>query len=95
MPTMRTIAQRELRNQSGEVLRDAERGARFVVTVDGRPVAQLVPLPKSPWVSREELTRLLQATPSDPTLLRDLARYGDRVTSARDPWIATRKKTRP
>jgi prevent-host-death family protein len=31
-----TIPQRELRNQAGAVLRRAERGERFTITVDGR-----------------------------------------------------------
>ncbi len=35
---------RELRNQVAAVVRRAEAGERIVVTVDGRPVAQLGPL---------------------------------------------------
>jgi prevent-host-death family protein len=35
---------RELRNQVATVVRRAEAGERIVVTVDGRPVAQLGPL---------------------------------------------------
>jgi prevent-host-death family protein len=38
------IGVRELRNQVAAVLRRAEGGERIVVTVDGRPVAQLGPL---------------------------------------------------
>jgi prevent-host-death family protein len=40
----RTIAQRDLRNDVASVLRDAEAGTTFTVTVRGRPVAQLGPL---------------------------------------------------
>jgi prevent-host-death family protein len=40
----RTIAQRDLRNDVARVLRDAEAGTTFTVTVRGRPVAQLGPL---------------------------------------------------
>jgi prevent-host-death family protein len=40
----RTIAQRDLRNDVASVLRDAEAGTMFTVTVRGRPVAQLGPL---------------------------------------------------
>ena len=39
----RTIPQRELRNNVSEVLRAAEAGETFTVTVRGRPVARLVP----------------------------------------------------
>lgn len=35
---------RELRNQVAAVVRRAEAGERIIVTVDGRPVAQLGPL---------------------------------------------------
>ena len=82
---MPTIPQRDLRNRSAEILRKAERGARFVVTVDGRPVAQLGPLPRRQWVPREELERLLRESPADPALEKDLARHADRL-DARDPW---------
>jgi prevent-host-death family protein len=39
-----TISQRELRNNSGEVLRRVQAGESYVVTNHGRPVARLVPL---------------------------------------------------
>ena len=87
---MPTIAQRDLRNRSGEILREAERGTSFVVTVDGRPVAQLGPIPRRRWVPREEAARLLRDAPFDPTLAKDLARHADRTTDKRDPW--TRKR---
>jgi prevent-host-death family protein len=41
---MATIPQRELRNQISAVLRRAEQGEHFIVTVGGRPVAELGPL---------------------------------------------------
>lgn len=40
----REITQRELRNQSGEIMRGLDRGETFVVTRNGVPVGQLVPL---------------------------------------------------
>ena len=42
-----TIGVRELRNQVASVLRRAGAGERVVVTVDGRPVAQVGPLTPS------------------------------------------------
>lgn len=39
----RVIPQRELRNNVAAVLRAAEAGESFTVTVHGRPVARLVP----------------------------------------------------
>lgn len=40
----RTIPQRELRNNVSAVLREAEAGTWFTITVRGRPVATLGPL---------------------------------------------------
>lgn len=37
------IGQRELRNDNAEIMRRVEAGERFVVTRNGRPVADLVP----------------------------------------------------
>lgn len=63
----RTIPQRELRNQIGAILREAEAGATFTITVRGRPVAQLGPVavrePRAD-VDRESIRRIL-ATPVD------------------------------
>jgi prevent-host-death family protein len=64
----RTIAQRDLRNDVGSVLRDAEAGTTFTVTVRGRPVAQLGPLdsPAAPRVEVDrETIRSILATPVD------------------------------
>jgi antitoxin (DNA-binding transcriptional repressor) of toxin-antitoxin stability system len=41
---VRQISQRELRNQSGQIMRALEAGESFVVTRDGAPVAELSPL---------------------------------------------------
>jgi prevent-host-death family protein len=38
------MTQRELRNDMGRVLREVEAGERLRITVDGRPVADLVPI---------------------------------------------------
>lgn len=38
-----TISQRELRNDSGTIMRRVEQGERFTVTRNGIPVAELVP----------------------------------------------------
>ncbi|WP_026930637.1 type II toxin-antitoxin system Phd/YefM family antitoxin [Glycomyces tenuis] len=49
-----TITQRELRNESGRILRAAERGEVFIVTRNGTPVARLSPIEsETPFVSAE------------------------------------------
>jgi prevent-host-death family protein len=45
------IAQKELRNNIGDVLRRAEAGETLTVTVAGRPVAELGPARRRRWVS--------------------------------------------
>jgi len=45
---MTDIPARDLRNDVSAVLRRVERGERLRVTVSGRPVAQLLPLPTRP-----------------------------------------------
>jgi prevent-host-death family protein len=61
-----------LRNHTAEVLRRVEAGERLQVTVDRRPVAELVPLPqRSAWVPRQRMIdSLVQA---DAQLRHDLA----------------------
>ncbi|HKI05862.1 MAG TPA: type II toxin-antitoxin system prevent-host-death family antitoxin [Thermoanaerobaculia bacterium] len=69
---MRTIPQRELRNRSGEILRQVESGEQFTITMEGRPVAVLGPYQKRQWISREELLKILRTQPADPALLEDV-----------------------
>jgi prevent-host-death family protein len=52
------IPQKELRNHVGDVLRRAEAGEEFTVTVAGRPVAQLGPTRPRQWVSGPALQRV-------------------------------------
>jgi len=44
LPVSSSVSVRELRNRVSEVLRRVEGGERVTVTVDRRPVAELVPL---------------------------------------------------
>jgi prevent-host-death family protein len=80
---MKTIPQRALRNESGMILRQAEAGERFVITVHGRPVAVLGPYERRQWVPAAAVREML-ATPTDPTLLDDLRRLEPETLV--DPW---------
>jgi prevent-host-death family protein len=87
---MTTIPQRELRNNVSEILRRAEAGEHFTITVAGRPVAELGPPPgKRGGASFADLRRILQETPVDPEWAEDLKRMReeDRANS-RDPWAS-------
>ncbi|MFL6259705.1 MAG: type II toxin-antitoxin system Phd/YefM family antitoxin [Thermoanaerobaculia bacterium] len=83
---MKTIAQRELRNQSGEILRQAEAGEQFTITVDGRPVATLGPYQKRQWVPTKDLIEMLRGLPPDPTLMDDIRELGGTLEDLGDPW---------
>lgn len=65
------VSVRDLRNHTAEVLKRVEAGQRLLITVDRRPVAQLVPLAgRSVWVPRRRVAEHLKQ--ADPALRRDL-----------------------
>jgi prevent-host-death family protein len=68
------IPQKELRNNVAEVLRRAEAGEEFTITVAGRPVAQLGPARRRVWVGGPELAKVW-ATPAPQTLADDLEHF--------------------
>ena len=85
---MTTIPQRELRNNVSDILRRAEQGERFTITVAGRPVAELGPPANAGrGATAAELWHVLQRTPVDQEWADDLARMReeDRADSV-DPW---------
>jgi prevent-host-death family protein len=43
-PVTETLSQRELRNESGRVLREVSEGRSFVLTNSGVPVGRIVPI---------------------------------------------------
>jgi prevent-host-death family protein len=71
----RVIPQRELRNNISSVLREAEAGQSFTVTVRGRAVARVVPAdgadePRTD-VDRATIRRIM-SLPPDPDLTAQL-----------------------
>jgi prevent-host-death family protein len=79
---VRTIPQKELRNDAGKVLRRAEAGEELTITVSGRPVARLGPARAAQWVPSHRLKELW-SSPPDPTLGKDLEGMGGEMA---DPW---------
>lgn len=57
------ISQRELRNDSGAVLRRVDAGERFIVTRNGSPVAELTPLRRSRFVRTDHLAEQMRNAP--------------------------------
>jgi len=70
---MRSIPQRELRNDITRILREVEAGESVEVTVDGRPVARLVPIDRRrTWVPREQILAIIERAPLDPRFSADI-----------------------
>lgn len=92
MSVERTIPQRELRNDVTRVLREAEAGTTFTITVRGRPVARLgppEPAKRRVDVPRETLRQIMRETPVDGAAwLRDIRSDEPPVDLDADPWRA-------
>lgn len=73
---MGEVASRELRNNTRAVLERVEAGEEVTITVDGRPVAAIVPLDRRPrFMKKEEFLRRIVRNQADPeltTFLREL-----------------------
>jgi antitoxin (DNA-binding transcriptional repressor) of toxin-antitoxin stability system len=75
----KTITQRELRTDSGRILRELARGESFVLTRKGVVVGQLVPVQRNPFVTASELVRAFANAPRIELeeLRRDVDRFLD------------------
>lgn len=71
----REVPIRELRNSTSNVIAELEAGERLTLTVNRRPVADILPHveQRDPWVSSSELRRIVREAPADTGLLEDLA----------------------
>jgi prevent-host-death family protein len=58
----RAITQRELRNQSGEIMQALDRGEEFIITRNGVPVGELRPARRR-FVSRAALRATISGAP--------------------------------
>jgi prevent-host-death family protein len=68
---IREVTQRELRNDSGEIMRALDSGESFVVTRRGVPVGQLTPVRRQRIVARDAVLRAFQsAVAIDPERFR-------------------------
>ena len=60
----REITQRELRNESGKIMRAVDHGESFIVTRNGDPVGELTPLYRKRFVPAEAAVALFRAAPA-------------------------------
>ena len=68
---MPNVTVRDLRNQGGRVLERVAAGESLTVTMDGRPVAELRPLPGLALSASALLARWRSLPPVDADLLRE------------------------
>ena len=60
----REITQRELRNGSGEIMRALDRGESFVVTRNGVPVGELLPIRARRFVAADAVVAAFAGAPT-------------------------------
>ena len=79
MGPMRTITQRQLRNDSAAILREVQAGQSLIVTRNGTPVAELRPVSPRRFVPREAIAEAARVAPRiDAARFRsDLDRFVD------------------
>lgn len=82
------IAQRDLRNDSADILRRVEAGEEFIVTRNGSPVAELRPVALRRGVARHRIAEAFRGVPlvALDRLRADLDEVAD--PSIADPWRA-------
>lgn len=84
---MATVASRDLRNHTAEVLRQVSDGTTVTVTVNGRPVAAISPIrsTRSQFLSKADIVALVTRHQADPALGRDLDVLAGDTTDDLDP----------
>lgn len=80
---MSDVSSRDLRNHTADVLRRVEAGERVRISVNRRPVAELVPLDRPRWTSGAKMERILRDSQADEGLLDDLAAIRSQVIEPR------------
>jgi len=81
----REISQRELRNDSGEIMRQLDRGKTFVVTRNGVAVGELTPIRRRRFVNADATCAAFAGTPViDAARFRhDIDRLADQAATPR------------
>lgn len=78
------ISQRELRNDSGEIMRRLDRGESFTVTRNGIPVGELRPIRRQEFVAAETVAEVFATAPAiSPEFRDDIDRVVDQDVSPR------------
>ena len=83
---MSTVASRDLRNHTADVLRQVSDGTRVTITVNGKPVAEIGPVrtTRPQFLTKAELAELISAHQADPGLSGDLEMLAGDTTDGLD-----------
>jgi prevent-host-death family protein len=86
---MKEVTDKDLRLRTRFLLRRVEAGESLVITVRGKPVADLIPHKPDAqrWMPRDELIALLETHSADPGLRDDLERLAGETTDELGPPI--------
>ncbi|MGN6217218.1 MAG: type II toxin-antitoxin system Phd/YefM family antitoxin [Solirubrobacterales bacterium] len=81
------VASRELRNDTAGLLRRVQRGERVVITLRGKPVADLIPHKEETgrWLTPAEVMEIREVASGDPTWAADLAKLREETTEDLGP----------
>ncbi len=78
---MTEVASRELRNKTRSLLDRVANGEHLTITVDGRPVAELIPpTSRHRWMGKDQFLSQVLKTQADPGLAADLAELAGEST---------------
>lgn len=71
---MTTVASRDLRNHTADVLRQVAEGTSVTITVNGKPVAEISPVrsTRAQFMTKADLLEIIASKQADPGLRRDL-----------------------
>ena len=84
---MAAVASRELRNNTRTLLDRVDAGETITITVDGRSVAELRPIPRRHrWMTRSEFVERLAPHQADAALRRDLHDLSPDTTDDLQAW---------
>ena len=80
-----TITQRELRNESGQIMRRLDQGETFIVTRNGAPVGELTPLRRHRFVAADTVMAIFRNAPAvnAKRFRKDLAAIADQAATPR------------
>lgn len=84
---MSTVAARDLRNHTADVLRQVSGGTTVTITVNGLPVAEITPVrsARRQFLTKADLIEVMVTRQSDPGLRDDLARLAGETTDDLEP----------